>query len=613
MAVTGDVWKSLTLAQMFPELDPNNPGSMASTIRDKINESEKELQDTISALNNTLSKAAALFNQANALNSAVTAAQKDFEDLIHNAANTGLYARVLGLCPAGGKTANPFSKSFPGAMITSPAQFQSEIAKAMAAYQKTVPSKDPVKRKKGIKDKADLCAPEFVGDTAYIGGILIVVGAPNPKDLWEKIKLLGKIFSVFSQWGEDAYGNTKGDFGSDLEGFKEFWQFAKDQAAGMKLKGGPTLAKIKEKNAHSCDSWYCATLKDLIPAIDPDEEGSIANIALGIEQELVGRTSAVFDSIAAMGDRINSLVGIIRDLQNRISAMKRSLFDLMNNLAATGAYIHPIGADLSLHNNAEFTNACNQALLDMSDPQRPKFKGNSVLMAGLLIVVGAPNPSGMKDSLGNISKVIKGFGSKFEDMTQSASDITKQASEFGKSVSTTKTKAAVAAEAKAKAAADRKQNAATTAAAVVTQQQQQSTIIAAKYPIITSRTTHSLISLTEYRYQITATNSPTTYLAQGLPPGFILDSGTGLISGRTAVPEVYSIRVSAANSKGAGPTTTVTFTVLANLPALPQVQAPTTIQVTVNSPYLLEILAANNPEEFLISGSLPPGLTFQQV
>jgi hypothetical protein len=122
-----------------------------------------------------------------------------------------------------------------------------------------------------------------------------------------------------------------------------------------------------------------------------------------------------------------------------------------------------------------------------------------------------------------------------------------------------------------------------------------------------------LISLTEYRYQITATNSPVTYSARGLPPGFVLDAGTGLITGRTTVPGIYPLQISAANTKGMGPTTTVTFTVLANLPALPQVQAPTTIQVTVNSPYLLQILASNSPEEFLISGNLPPGLTFQQT
>lgn len=403
MAVTGDTWQSLSLAQMFPELDPNNPGSMASTIRDKVNESEKELQDTINALNNTLSKAAALFNQALALNAAVATAQQDFEDLIHNAANTGLYARVLGMCPPGGDTANPFASSYPGAMITGPAQFELQITAAMNAYQQTVPAADPVKRKKGGRDQKDPCAPKFVGDTAYVSGILIVVGAPNPKDLWEKIKLLAKIFSVFGQWGEDAVENTVADFGSDLEGFQEFWDFAKKQAAGMKLEGGPTLENIKKKNKHSCDTWYCATLKDLIPALDPDQEGSIANTALGIEQELVGRTSAVFDSIAAMGDRINALVGVIRDLQNRIAALKRSLFELMDNLAATGAYIHVIGADLSLHNNSEFTEACKRALLDLSDPQRPKFKGNSALMAGLLIVVGAPDPAGMKDSLGNIA------------------------------------------------------------------------------------------------------------------------------------------------------------------------------------------------------------------
>ena len=50
-------------------------------------------------------------------------------------------------------------------------------------------------------------------------------------------------------------------------------------------------------------------------------------------------------------------------------------------------------------------------------------------------------------------------------------------------------------------------------------------------PAITSATTASGTVGTAFNYQITATNSPTSYSATGLPAGLSVNSSSGLISG----------------------------------------------------------------------------------
>ena len=55
-----------------------------------------------------------------------------------------------------------------------------------------------------------------------------------------------------------------------------------------------------------------------------------------------------------------------------------------------------------------------------------------------------------------------------------------------------------------------------------------------------------------YSYQITATNSPTSYGASGLPAGLSVNTATGLISGTPTVPGTYNVTISASNAGGTG-------------------------------------------------------------
>jgi C1A family cysteine protease len=72
----------------------------------------------------------------------------------------------------------------------------------------------------------------------------------------------------------------------------------------------------------------------------------------------------------------------------------------------------------------------------------------------------------------------------------------------------------------------------------------------AALPEITSQTTAQGVSGAQFLYRIEATNSPSSYGAEGLPAGLSLNANTGVITGTLPSPRVYSITLTATNSQG---------------------------------------------------------------
>ena len=71
-------------------------------------------------------------------------------------------------------------------------------------------------------------------------------------------------------------------------------------------------------------------------------------------------------------------------------------------------------------------------------------------------------------------------------------------------------------------------------------------------PTINSATTASATTGNAFNYQITATNNPTGYNASGLPAGLIVNTATGLISGKPTQTGPSSVTISASNGSGTG-------------------------------------------------------------
>ena len=71
-------------------------------------------------------------------------------------------------------------------------------------------------------------------------------------------------------------------------------------------------------------------------------------------------------------------------------------------------------------------------------------------------------------------------------------------------------------------------------------------------PVITSAGTASGVSGSAFTYQITATNSPSSYGASGLAPGLAINTTTGKITGTPSQVGTFTATISATNSGGSG-------------------------------------------------------------
>jgi hypothetical protein len=123
-------------------------------------------------------------------------------------------------------------------------------------------------------------------------------------------------------------------------------------------------------------------------------------------------------------------------------------------------------------------------------------------------------------------------------------------------------------------------------------------------PVITSATNASGNALSPFSYQITATNSPTSYNATGLPQGVNVSTSTGLISGTPGTVGTYTVTLSATNAGGTG---TATLTLLIEQP-IPVIFTSLTANGQVGQPFSYTIGASNNPTSFNATG-LPTGLS----
>ena len=134
------------------------------------------------------------------------------------------------------------------------------------------------------------------------------------------------------------------------------------------------------------------------------------------------------------------------------------------------------------------------------------------------------------------------------------------------------------------------------------------TISPGQVPVITSPSTAIGTTGVAFSYQITATNSPTSFDASRLPAGLSVNRSTGLVSGIPInVGTTANIVLRATNAIGTG-TKGLTLTVNAGLPPAPVITSASSAVATVGVPFSYQIAATNSPTSYAASG-LPAGLS----
>jgi hypothetical protein len=122
----------------------------------------------------------------------------------------------------------------------------------------------------------------------------------------------------------------------------------------------------------------------------------------------------------------------------------------------------------------------------------------------------------------------------------------------------------------------------------------------AKKPVITSAKSAIATVGKPFTYKITATNSPTSYGAAGLPAGLTVNSSTGQISGSPTSAGSVQITVSASNSAGIG---TLAVKLAVNKPKPPVTSKP---PHTTKPPRSTPPHTSGTPPVTSGSGSPPP-------
>ena len=109
-----------------------------------------------------------------------------------------------------------------------------------------------------------------------------------------------------------------------------------------------------------------------------------------------------------------------------------------------------------------------------------------------------------------------------------------------------------------------------------------------------------------FSYQITATNSPTSYSATGLPAGLSVNTPTGLISGTPTAAGTSTVTVGATNGNPGsvlgGGTGTATLTLTISAGGAPVISSATSASGTVGTPFSYQIAATNSPTSYSATG-----------
>lgn len=114
-----------------------------------------------------------------------------------------------------------------------------------------------------------------------------------------------------------------------------------------------------------------------------------------------------------------------------------------------------------------------------------------------------------------------------------------------------------------------------------------------------------------FSFTVTASGSPTSYSASGLPAGLTMNTVTGNISGTPTGSGTSVVTISASNAFGSG-LASLSITVAAATVA-PVITSPSSAPATAGTPFITYLIVATGlPTSYSATG-LPPGLTVNQL
>ncbi len=126
-------------------------------------------------------------------------------------------------------------------------------------------------------------------------------------------------------------------------------------------------------------------------------------------------------------------------------------------------------------------------------------------------------------------------------------------------------------------------------------------------PVVTSLPSAAAQVGTPFSYQITGTNSPTSFEVLGAPAWMNVNGQTGAIAGSPTTPGSFSVQLLASNATGASNPVTL-FVTVAPAANTPVVTSTRTAAGQVGAAFTYTVTASNTPTAFVATG-LPAGLS----
>lgn len=404
MVVTGSSWQSTTLGQLIPTLDPDREGSAANRLNCEVSRISGAIDQNLKKVTNLTDSVANTLQTVKELGDEIATLQNQIEDLITNAINTGVFMHTLGLDPI-------FS-------LRTPEEISIEVIET-------------------FNDIGDPNRPVFKGDgLAVIGGVIMLISAPNAKEMLAAVERLGAVFPVFRSVVESLTGEVEetadiftNDFldpvtveiGNLTDTFSTLGDV--DLVSTQPFDGlvDQFVSNAEDVEFNGFDTalfnkWFALRLADLVPALDPRLEDSPAKAIVDAERALVGGGAALLQQAGGLADSVKELTQAVNFLNRRLQRLGTDVQDLVTAVSQTGMFVHTIGLDGSVTNSRQFTDAVRRALFDTTDSDRPRASGQMQAFFGLEIVFGAANPLGLESQFKTIGSVFGGLSTNLKDI-----------------------------------------------------------------------------------------------------------------------------------------------------------------------------------------------------